>query len=385
MRRSSVCNKLADLLSPDCKEYLQHYPREHISNHWPTEITLMQLINVEHHLTRPVWLIIQVHSWRYTNLIPTRSFSIAHHPHCCSLGVKTITSYHPLQCVGQTWGWCCNRVGYNLPEVMVDWVHWKEPWQVMRLTLIVPDVLQNKHQPHIPSQHHSWLASPPGRHPSGALNRLFSNCIWSINETYKSKGTLILTLNEVLSVYADRIIGEIASHLELTLVQPKVGASTESAGYRQSSRVGRCTFEKTHSPRAAFFPAWMGEWRPWVSEGHGWVSEGHGHGWVKAMVMAPWRHGPGHCGLPATGWPLVQRGRRHGGERDRLAGRDDSVDAGSTGITSRTGRAALCRFRGLTRVCYASEFGLKLRDLGFVMLGVFGWHFVKPQSATLTT
>src|ERR1700737_1951551 len=87
------------------------------------------------------------------------------------------------------------------------------------------------------------------------------------------------------------------------------------------------------------------------------------------MVMAPWRHGRGHCGLPATGWPLVQRGRRHGGERDRLAGIDDSVDAGSTGITSRTGRAALCRFRGLTRVCYASEFGLKLRHLGLVMLG----------------
>lgn len=81
-----------------------------------------------------------------------------------------------------------------------------------------------------------------------------------INQNHKSKGTLILTLNEeVLSVYVDRIIAEIASHLELTLVQPQVGASTESAGYKQSSRVGRCTFEKTHSPRAAFFPAWMGE------------------------------------------------------------------------------------------------------------------------------
>lgn len=171
MRRSSVCNKLADLLSPDCKEYLQHHP-------WRThQHILLANPNYPHAIKScvtwlpwQVWLIIQVHSWRYKP--DDKIFRIAHHR---IIVLALVLNYHfiPPTPVRRKPGLCCNRVGYNLPEVMVDWVHWKEIWQVMRLTLIVPDVLQNKHSTNIYLHNIILgLASLHGRHPSGALNQI---------------------------------------------------------------------------------------------------------------------------------------------------------------------------------------------------------------------
>lgn len=53
-----------------------------------------------------------------------------------------------------------------------------------------------------------------------------------------------------------------------------------------------------------------------------------------------------------------------------LAASGDSVAAGSGGRGARAARVVLGDFRGLTRVCHASESASQLRDLGFVMLGI---------------
>ena len=75
-------------------------------------------------------------------------------------------------------------------------------------------------------------------------------------------------------------------------------------------------------------------------------------------------------GARTTGWLPRQRGSGHGGRRDRVARRVASVDAGSAGMGAGGTWVALCRFRGLTRACHASECGLHLTHLGWVMLGV---------------
>ena len=81
--------------------------------------------------------------------------------------------------------------------------------------------------------------------------------------------------------------------LELTLVQQKVRLSTESGGYRQSWRLGEWTFERTHSPRAAF-SSWMDGWvgmamvSPRVWWGHGRPRGGRRRqgGWGDRVVAA---------------------------------------------------------------------------------------------------